>query len=67
MEYAPRDMWVIACAARLQRQWRTVDPDVLHEVALDLWNDERLRAMAPALAAVDWLQPVNDFDLPIAE
>jgi len=40
------------------RRWRTVDPDQLDEVVADLWNDERLRAMLPAMAAVEWLAPV---------
>lgn len=64
MEFAPRSLWIAACSRRLQRQWRTVDPEVLDEVALDLWNDPRLRAMEPAAAAVDWLEPVTDFDHP---
>jgi len=53
-----RDIWIAVCAHRLQRQWRTVDPEQLDEVAGDLWNDERLRQLPPADAAVDWLRPV---------
>ncbi|MDM0067874.1 hypothetical protein [Variovorax sp. J31P207] len=53
-----RDDWIAVCAHQLQRQWRTVDPDQLDEVAADLWRDPRLRAMAPAQAAVAWLAPV---------
>jgi hypothetical protein len=53
-----RDDWIAVCAHQLQRQWRTVDPDQLDEVAADLWRDPRLRAMAPAEAAVAWLAPV---------
>jgi hypothetical protein len=53
-----RDIWIALCAHRLQRQWRTVDPEQLDEVAGDLWNNERLRQLAPADAAVDWLRPV---------
>ena len=53
-------LWIEACAHRLQRQWRTVDPEVLEEVARDLAQDPRLRAMAPGEAAVDWLKPVNE-------
>lgn len=53
-----RETWIAACAHRLQRQWRTVDPEQLEEVAGDLWGVERLRDMAPADAAVDWLRPV---------
>lgn len=33
-----------------------IGPD---EVAADLWRDERLREMAPAAAAVEWLQPLR--------
>jgi len=54
-----RDIWIALCAHRLQRQWRTVDPEQLDEVAGDLWSDERLRRLAPADAAVDWLRPVT--------
>lgn len=25
----PAELWIDACAHRLQRQWRTVDPEVL--------------------------------------
>jgi hypothetical protein len=53
-----RDDWIAICAHQLQRQWRTVDPDQLDEVAADLWHDEALRALAPAEAAVAWLKPI---------
>ena len=49
------DDWIAICAHQLQRQWRTVDPEQLDEVAADLWGDPRLRAMAPEDAAVIWL------------
>lgn len=58
MDDAQKDQWIAACAHRLQRQWRTVDPEQLEDVAADLWRDPRLRAMTPADAAVDWLRPV---------
>jgi hypothetical protein len=54
-----RETWIAVCAHRLQRQWRTVDPDLLEEVAGDLWRDERLRTMAPDAAAIAWLEPVS--------
>jgi hypothetical protein len=41
------------------RQWRTVDPLQLEALAADLWNDEHLRALPPAAAAVDWLRPIE--------
>ncbi len=53
MFIASEALWIQACAHRLQRQWRTVDPDVLEDVARDLAQDPRLRAMAPGEAAVD--------------
>ena len=54
-----RENWIAVCAHRLQKQWRTVDPEVLEEVAGDLWTDERLREMAPDVAAAAWLSPVE--------
>lgn len=39
--------------SRLQEHWRTVDPVQLEEVAGDLWQDVRLRALPPAEAAVE--------------
>ena len=55
-----RDDWIAVCAHQLQRQWRTVDPDQLYEVAADLWRDPRLGAMAPAQAAVVWASTEAD-------
>lgn len=53
------ETWIAACAHQLQRQWRTVDPEQLEEVAADLWKDARLRVMPPAQAAEEWLQPMR--------
>ncbi|EHR72071.1 hypothetical protein BurJ1DRAFT_3262 [Burkholderiales bacterium JOSHI_001] len=47
--------WIRRCSARLQAQWRTVDPEELEQVAVDLLRDARLRAMPPEQAAVAWL------------
>ena len=60
MDNMPANLWIAACAHRLQQQWHTVDPLDLEEVARDLWRDERLRAMAPDEAAVDWLKPITE-------
>jgi hypothetical protein len=60
MQTTPQDLWIAACAHRLQRQWRTVDPEQLEEVAADLWRDPHLREMPPAAAAVEWLKPLFD-------
>jgi len=59
MDSMPSDVWIAACAHRLQRHWRTVDPFTLEETAAELWRDERLRAMAPAEAATEWLRPLE--------
>jgi hypothetical protein len=53
-----REIWIAVCAHRLQRQWRTIDPDQLDELAADLWKDERLRSLAPDEAATQWLEPL---------
>ncbi len=53
------EIWIAACAHRLQQRWRTVDPLLLEEVAADLWRDDRLRALPPDAAAVAWLDPVQ--------
>jgi hypothetical protein len=60
MENVPASLWIAACAHRLQQQWHTVDPLELEDVARDLWRDERLRAMQPDEAAVDWLKPITE-------
>lgn len=60
MEDMPANLWIAACAQRLQQQWRTVDPLDLEEVARDLWRDARLQAMQPDEAAVDWLKPISE-------
>ena len=52
------EIWIAACAHRLQQRWRTLDPDVLEEVAADLSHDAHLRAMSPTQAAAEWLKPV---------
>lgn len=46
-------------AARLQQQWPTIDPQRLEGLALDLWSDEKLRALPPDRAADEWLRPVK--------
>lgn len=58
-----REIWIAVCAHRLQRQWRTVDPEQLDELAADLWKDERLRALAPDEAATLWLAPLATADI----
>ncbi|MDM0049743.1 hypothetical protein [Variovorax sp. J22R115] len=58
MDPVAAEIWIAACAHELHRRWRTVDPEQLDEIAADLWDDERLRAMSPVSAAVEWLAPV---------
>ena len=60
VDTVPVNLWIAACAHRLQQQWHTVDPLDLERVARDLWCDERLRAMPPDEVAVDWLKPINE-------
>jgi hypothetical protein len=56
------DDWIAVCAHQLHRQWRTVAPDQLDEVAEALWRDETLRAMPPAAVAQAWLAPIARAD-----
>lgn len=51
--------WLRAMSERLQQQWPTIDPQRLDDLALDLWRDERLRALPAREAAEVWLQPVT--------
>jgi hypothetical protein len=60
MDTVPVNLWIAACAHRLQQQWHTIDPLELEDVARDLWRDERLRAMQPDEAAMDWLKPISE-------
>ena len=51
--------WLRAMSERLQQQWPTIDPQRLDDLALDLWRDERLRALPAPEAAEVWLRPVT--------
>ncbi|OUL98767.1 hypothetical protein A8M77_29945 [Variovorax sp. JS1663] len=55
-----RSEWLAACAHQLQRRWRTIDPEVLEDVANDLWADESLRTLPPTRAAIEWLKPLEE-------
>ena len=55
----PQNVWIAACAHELAKRWRTIDPEQLEDVAEGLSHDDRLRAMPPADAAVEWLRPIN--------
>jgi len=48
MEMTARE-WIARCSARLQQQWRTVDPDQLDDLANDLWADLGSGGGSPAL------------------
>ena len=61
---SPQHLWIAAVAHYLQRRWRTVEPDVLEDLAEDLSRHERLRAMTPADAAALWLEPVGSPNSP---
>jgi hypothetical protein len=52
-------VWIAACAHHLQLHWRTVDPRELALVAAELAHDEHLGALAPDVAAAEWLAPVE--------
>lgn len=54
----PSEVWIAACAHRLHRQWHSVDPDDLEQVASMLLRDGRFAAMAPDEAAAEWLKPI---------
>ena len=56
------DIWIAACAHRLQQRWRTVDPVQLEEVADQLLHDKRFEGMKPAEAAAEWLKPIASRD-----
>ncbi|MEJ8825097.1 hypothetical protein WKW80_24225 [Variovorax humicola] len=58
MDSKPVDIWIAACAHRLQQHWRTVDPIELEAVADEIARDPRLRALPPHEAAAQWLRPV---------
>ncbi|RYH61459.1 MAG: hypothetical protein EON54_10070 [Alcaligenaceae bacterium] len=59
MDPIPETEWIAACAHRLHRHWRTVDPLELEALAEELSHDVRLRAMLPTAAASAWLGPVE--------
>ncbi len=59
MEQLDDELWIAACAHRLQQHWRTVDPLELEATARELAHDLELRKLAPAAAASRWLAPVE--------
>ncbi len=50
--------WIAQCANRLREQWPRADPTSLEEAALELWQCEGLRTLAPVEAATRWLAPL---------
>ena len=58
MNVVPERTWVAAFSHRLQRQWPTVNPAQLEELAAALCRDTHLRALEPTDAAAEWLRPV---------
>jgi hypothetical protein len=57
--------WVSQCARRLREQWPRVELVLLEEIALELWRDERLRALSGEQAATEWLAPLVSVKRPI--
>ena len=60
MEPITPTQWITECAARLHERWRTVEPAQLEEVAVGLWQDEKLRSLPPSEAAQMWLTPITN-------
>lgn len=52
----PSGSWIARCSARLQQRWRSIDPQRLDDLALELMREERWRRMEPEAAAVAWLR-----------
>lgn len=59
MDPIPPQLWIAACAHRLQRRWPTVAAQELEDTARELLDDPRLRALPPEAAAETWLQPIG--------
>jgi hypothetical protein len=59
MEPIPPQLWIAACAHRLQLRWPTVAPQQLEDTARELLSDPKLRALPPEAAAATWLQPIG--------
>ena len=51
--------WIAQCAHRLREQWPHADPTSLEEAALELWQCDSLRVLAPREAAARWLAPLS--------
>ncbi|SEB26366.1 hypothetical protein [Variovorax sp. YR216] len=62
-----REDWIAICAHELQRRWRTVDPEQLDDLAGDLWQNEQLRELPPAQAAIAWLSPIAREQAPLGK
>ena len=58
MEQLRPTQWIVQCALQLQQRWNSIEHAQLEEVAVDIWKDERLRALEPAAAATAWLAPI---------
>ena len=48
--------WIDRCAQRLQAQWPAVAAAQLDELAIELWQEPRWRALPPEQAAEAWLK-----------
>ena len=54
-----QDDWVAACAHKLHKRWRSIEPEDLEAVAESLWRQEHLRVKSPGAAAEAWLDPIT--------
>lgn len=56
MPSMPTYEWVARCSDRLLQQWPHVSATDTDDAALDLWAQEKWRALPPEQAAVEWLR-----------
>ena len=51
MDPVTPSQWIARRAQRLGDHWHTVEPSVLEEVAVDIWQNPKLRELPPEQAA----------------
>lgn len=59
MDEMTPSQWIARCGEKLHERWLTVETAQLEEVAIEIWQDEKLRSMPPVEAATVWLRPVE--------
>ena len=58
MHHLTQPEWVAIAAHRLQYRWRSINTGQLEDVAAELWRDEHLSGLEPAVAVDTWLTPI---------